>query len=77
MNIYICNLPIQFPRSEYGGQVVVIAESKKAVGKMLTEHYKKDAGSYFNLKLSVETCKELELASHLNYQPGIVASFET
>ena len=31
MNLYICATPIHFPGSEYGGQLVVMAESKKRI----------------------------------------------
>ena len=77
MNIYICNTPIEFPRSEYGGLVVAIAKSPKQLGKMLTEHYEKEAGRYFNLGLSVKSTKALELNPVLNYQAGIVEEFLT
>lgn len=77
MKLYICDTPFEFPRSEYGGMLVVMANSKKELGKMITEYYKPRPGGYFNLSLSAKTCKELELDPAKDYQPGIVSEFLT
>ncbi len=76
MNLYICATPILFPRSEYGGQIVVMAESKRRLGKIITEHYKQRK-DYFDLSLSVKSCKELKLDPSQVYEEGIVAEFLT
>lgn len=76
MNLYICATPIHFPRSEYGGQIVVMAESKKRLGKIITERFKRDK-DYFDLSLSVKSCKELKLDPNQEYEEGIVAEFLT
>lgn len=78
MNLYICATPIHFPRSEYGGQLVVMAESKKNLGKIIKKHYEREVkGDYFDLSLSVKTCKELKLDPAELYSEGIVSEFIT
>lgn len=78
MNLYICGTPILFPRSEYGGLLVVMAESKKNLGKTLRKYYEREVkGGYFDLSLSVKTCKELKLDPAQAYSEGIVAEFLT
>jgi hypothetical protein len=77
VKLYICNTPIHFPRSEYGGLVVVMAENKKQLGEMLTAQYQKDGGRYFDLSISVKSCKELVLDPAQAYQPGIAAEMLT
>jgi len=76
MNLYICGMPVKFPRSEYGGMVAVIAESPKQCGKILTERFKEHE-VYFDLRISVRSVKEFKLDPAVTYEPGIVASFET
>ena len=49
MKLYICNTPIRFPRSEYGGIAVVMAEDRKRLGRLLTEQYKGSAKEHFDL----------------------------
>ncbi len=77
MNLYICHTPIHFPRSEYGGLMVVMAESKKRLGKIITEHYKGVDRGYFDLSISVKSCKELKLDPEQYYEEGIVSEFLT
>ena len=75
MNIYICDLPIQFPSSEYGGTVVVIAKSRKQCGKILTEYYKDS--EYFDLSLAINGVKWFALDPTKEYTAGIVYKFIT
>lgn len=78
MNLYICGTPILFPRSEYGGLLVVMAESKKNLGKILRKYYEREAKSgFFDLSLSVKYCKELKLDPEQPYVEGIVSEFLT
>lgn len=78
MNLYICATPILFPCSEYGGQIVVMAESKRRLGKIIKKHYEREVkGDYFDLSLSVKTCKELKLDPAELYSEGIVSEFIT
>ncbi len=78
MNLYICGTPILFPRSEYGGLLVVMAESKKNLGKILRKYYEREAKSgYFDLSISVKSCKELKLDPEQYYEEGIVSEFLT
>jgi hypothetical protein len=76
LNLYICDLPVEFPRSEYGGMVAVIAESPKQCGKILTERFKGNE-LYFDLRIAMRSPKEFKLDPAVTYEPGIVASFET
>jgi hypothetical protein len=76
MNIYLCNTPVLFPRSEYGGMVAVMANSKKRLGKILTERYSKNE-HFFDLRISVESCKEIKLDPAVSYGEGIVMEFLT
>ena len=75
MKIYICNLPTQFPSSEYGGTVVVIAKSPKQCGKILTEYY--GGSEYFDLGLGINKVKWFALDPTKEYTAGIVAEFIT
>ncbi len=75
MNIYICNLPIHFPSSEYGGTVVVIAKSPKQCGKILTEYYKDS--EYFDLSLAINRIKRFALDPTKEYTAGVVDEFRT
>ena len=77
MKLYICNAPIRFPRSEYGGLLVVMANNKKELGAIITKRFKEDAENCFDLSLSVRSCKELALDPEQDYQPGIVSEFVT
>lgn len=75
MNIYLCAYPIEFPRSEYGGLIAVIAKSPKQVGKILTAQYGKD--EYFNLDIAVKGVKYYPLDPSKEFTPGIVKEFWT
>lgn len=76
MKLYVCAVPISFPRSEYGGVVVVIAKSPKQLGKILTEKYA-DRGAYFDLSISVKSVKWFSLDPERDYTPGVVYEFIT
>ena len=75
MKMYICQYPIGFPQSEYGGLLAVIAASPKALGKILTEAYGEDP--YFNLSIAVRTVTYYELDPSKKYESGIVREFTT
>lgn len=78
MNIYVCNTPIGFPQSEYGGMVAVMAKNPKELGKILTEKYdtKLNAG-YFDLSISVKSAIGVALDQTRNYPSGILMEFIT
>lgn len=74
MNIYLCDTPIKFPASEYGGTIAVIAKNQKQLEEILTEHYR---NSYFDLSISIRSVKEFALDPDKNYEEGIVHEFLT
>lgn len=74
-NIYICNAPISFPASEYGGMLVVVAVNRKELGRILKNVYGGRNG--FNLAISVKGAKEMRLDPKASYGSGIIAEFLT
>jgi hypothetical protein len=70
-NIYIVKYWEPFPESEYGGMIVVSAESREQLKKLLKKNYIVTDKKRF--KESVNTAKEVN-----GYMPaGVLAEFTT
>ena len=70
-NIYIVKYWEPFPESEYGGMIVVSAESREQLKKLLKKNYNVTDKKRF--KESVNTAKEV--SGHM--PAGILAEFTT
>lgn len=76
MNLYICNVPVAFPRSEYGGMITVIAKDKAQLARLLTSRYRNE-GNMFDLSLALPSAISLVLEPDMDYPAGIVREFIT
>lgn len=70
-NIYIVKYWEPFPESEYGGMIVVSAESREQLKKLLKKNY--DVTDKKRFKEAVNTAKEV--SGHIPV--GILAEFTT
>ena len=80
MNIYICDLPLFGPLSEYGGMVIVVAESQAQCAELLTAEYADRydvSGYWFDVNLAMDKVKQYQLDPTCEYYPRVVATFET
>ena len=76
MNIYICNVPVSFPRSEYGGMITVVAKDKTQLKRLLTQNFR-DFHEAFDLNLALPSTISLVLDPDMDYPAGIVREFIT
>lgn len=70
-NIYIVKYWEPFPESEYGGMIVVSAESREQLKKLLKKNY--DVTDKKRFKEAVNTAKEVN--GHI--PAGVLAEFTT
>lgn len=78
MKLFICDLPIAFPRSEYGGMVVIAANDEAEMIRILENAYDtKWNDGYFDLMLALQEVTTFDLIDGCDIPAGIVRVFET
>jgi hypothetical protein len=75
MNLYIVDYWVEFPQSEYGGLVVVAAESGERAALILIEEYAHDGSNLQDIRDAVSCARVLRLADPI--EPGLVDAFVT
>ena len=78
MKLFICELPIEFPRTEYGGMVVIAANNEEEMIRILEEAYDtKRNEDRFNIDLALREVTSFDLVDGCDIPAGIVRAFET
>jgi len=79
MNLYIVDYWVDFPKSEYGGMVLVAAESGERAALILIDNYADDIfynrATLQDVRDAVSRARVLRLADDV--EPGIVDGFVT
>ncbi|MGL4568528.1 MAG: hypothetical protein ACRCU6_08405 [Fusobacteriaceae bacterium] len=73
MKIYIIDYWVEFPSSEYGGVVTVIAEDDKQCYDVI--YFNKESEK--NVRDAISRAKKFNLDPNGNYEAGVVDSFLT
>ncbi|MGL4568525.1 MAG: hypothetical protein ACRCU6_08390 [Fusobacteriaceae bacterium] len=73
MKIYIIDYWVEFPSSEYGGVVTVIAEDDKQCYDVIYFHKECEE----NVRNAISRAKKFNLDPNCKYEAGVVDSFLT
>lgn len=82
MKLFICDLPMAFPASEYGGMVVIAAHDQDEMIRVLEEAYLTAEESMyspkdFDINRALRRVINFDLADGCDTPVGVVRAFET